>query len=711
MSKNLYFNTDNISYVEFNHAPMGEVYINGDLVFADGEVVASATLGRRVQANNLLFSGLAHVAYGNTPPIAAPTVSFTSIPEIVFIEGYADTEDLNLYILDSENYYPAASMPWDTGTHPSGFDVHITPNTFAPIKTVDISGSLPTGVTWNKAAGTLSYSGSSIPSNETNEVNLSDGDNLSRAFNIKVLKITEIYDYHTDGVVLHDTITNAYADNPTNEVVILVKQGTYELAAIENPSNYFKGFQDVDNYYLIGEPGIDGHPPILSGDRVTGFVDPWDGAAFGDQLTFISQRVRHVHIKNIRFRHARFKESAGDNREYFCLNKTIIDTMGNGSGDNIKFIKPNISSNDSYVFISNFETFWTGSYETKHAVYSHHYNGPAWAISTDNFTCNTHVANYKAWETHSPGQVKGGHAFKDLGLNTELRHFWISRFRNPAVDTAAPKGYKLISLHTHRKITLTNGVTWDAEEVNGTDTDASLLLQNRGPSAEHFSDPPYFDLDVAGSTSPDVDPELFPCWENWSGLNVLGDTVATTKNAVYHGSNVGPYNYSTDGAVNNETANATPPGTVPFWDEVGDVSSLTNTHEKLKHKFISDVVFNNVLTASTHENSAIKFAWDAPENPDSRFGAQDNFARLPVPPNWKPLTHLFLANNTYNNFSSRANQQPSLYNTSRDGSGPLAITYPYTPTPIDGTTILTNFGGDIIDGVGAPITLPEGFKI
>jgi len=105
---------------------------------------------------------------------------FAEVPEQVFVEGYTETEDMNQYCLDTGNLYPTGKLPWIDGS------------VFTPSILVDVDGTLPTGVTWNKATGTFFYNGSTIVANEIVSVRFHEpvSNKFSDYFEVKVLAPT-----------------------------------------------------------------------------------------------------------------------------------------------------------------------------------------------------------------------------------------------------------------------------------------------------------------------------------------------------------------------------------------------------------------------------------------------------------------------------------------------------------------------------------------
>lgn len=204
----------------------------------------------------------------STPPMEQPTPTptpsagsafeFSEIPEIVFVRGYAETQNLGIFHLDTLNR-------WSPG------DLENRSNWKPRISTqMDIVDGSITGVAYDPATAVLRYDGTGSGT-ETATVTLSapGAGVVSQRFNVRVLAPTLVWGngaskrFSTTGVDAETTPwmemqkllrRGAEYDEPN---VLMITAGTYA-------GDFYIG-SGKKNLYIIGEPGS---RPVLRGGHL-----------------------------------------------------------------------------------------------------------------------------------------------------------------------------------------------------------------------------------------------------------------------------------------------------------------------------------------------------------------------------------------------------------------------------------------------------------
>ena len=189
---------------------------------------------------------------------AGSAFEFSEIPEIVFVRGYAETEHMGIFHLDTQNRWAPGDLENLSGWRPR-----------VVTQLVNLSGSV-TGVSYDPATGVLSYDGSGSGS-ETVTVYLSAPSEGARSseFNIRVLAPTVVWGEDAASRFPgtgYDSATTPWQDmqrllksaSYADPNVILVTQGTY----VDN----FYIAADKLNLYILGEPVA---RPIFHGDNIS----------------------------------------------------------------------------------------------------------------------------------------------------------------------------------------------------------------------------------------------------------------------------------------------------------------------------------------------------------------------------------------------------------------------------------------------------------
>jgi len=216
----------------------------------------------------------------------------------------------------------------------------------------------------------------------------------------------------------------------------------------------------------------------------------------------------------------------------------------------------------------------------------------------------------------------------------------------------------------------------------------ALLFADRGVNARGNSNPPYYDH------IPERSGYGSPLFEN-----------KFAKGKIFHGLENTLNTYSETGERYDIKANPNwTPVDSPFFEMVGDVKDPLN--ERLtRHKYVSNVKFLiGTVANQSFNDKAIDMRGTSPVAPKAQFISI--FDWLSAPPNWKERSYYFYANNTFNGYKQNPRAQ-RIYNY--NFNSPHRYIYPSSPgqEPRE----FNDLGGNIIDGDGEKITLPEWFKI
>ena len=189
-------------------------------------------------------------------PSAGGPFRFAEVPEIVFVRGYAESEHLGIFHLDTLNRWTPGDFDNSSGWKP---------RVATELKL--ISGSLD-GVIYDAATGILRYDGSG-KGTATARVKLAAPSESvsSQEFNVRVLEPTIAWgagaEQRFPGIG-HDSASMLWIDMQRR----MQKNASYATpnVLIVTPGRYSDGFylaRDLLNLYIIGEPGS---RPALVGD-------------------------------------------------------------------------------------------------------------------------------------------------------------------------------------------------------------------------------------------------------------------------------------------------------------------------------------------------------------------------------------------------------------------------------------------------------------
>jgi len=496
-----------------------------------------------------------------------------------------------------------------------------------------------------------------------------------------------------------DAVTAAISANTRTENVVVIKNGAYQGTELKaNGDGYLQCMENVGNIYLVGEPGT---MPIISGSRTDNWADEYpasDDGLWGTRLYLRFFSNDHVHMKNIDMRWGRTETHAA----MIVFNKVISRIHKADATYQFSHFARIYAGDisDKKAFVSNFLTYAQGANAQTHPIYGQSTQDE----SSDpflGFYGHTYLNNYVAYETRSPGQGGGGHTFKDIGDYITIRNSWFSYSKDPANPDFTKDGEMGVSLHAHQKAVIYNNDFYAyIDSVEGGNY-RTLLFQPRAiTDALGACQPSYFSWpNIRTANTSANDKSGWDCWENWNGDDTYGPW-QSDKNVVYHGPNVAPYNYSATGTQGDEAAGPAP-GPATFWDGLGDVSDPAN--DNAFWKFVSNCRFHTIPTSSpiTFQRNCITSRTTAPYT----TSGLDDKSFLPVPSNWVERTWLHACNNEWDNGFGE------LYNT--DFQEPIETRYAYGKWETAVTTVdnITIHGGDIKEGVGANIAIPDDFKI
>jgi hypothetical protein len=266
---------------------------------------AAWTAGQVGNFGSIVFT--ARGASSTPPPTVDNYFEFADIPEIVFVRGIAEHDDLCQFIVDPNNRLQPGQTAWLTGAIYQKHADHGGGN-WSPSRAVTVLGTLPAGVTWDAGLARLVYDGSGTPTaSETVTVRLKAGAIESENFNVRVLVPTIVYG---DGAVaLNAQIgwgvpaanvvdrnytlpgyegrweqayrkMRTYGASVSYDVpnVFFVTSGTYDAAAGEDFWNHSTSSPSgcADYFYILGDPR---NRPVL---------DAYEGSGDGQQRVWRS---------------------------------------------------------------------------------------------------------------------------------------------------------------------------------------------------------------------------------------------------------------------------------------------------------------------------------------------------------------------------------------------------------------------------------------
>jgi hypothetical protein len=135
------------------------------------------------------------------PAVIEGPTRWAEIPEIVFVRGMSETEEMGIYYLDPSNLTATGDLWWLEDRRlkdETGAD-------YVPRVPFESVGSLPVGVTLNAFSGELTYSAAAdtIPltgAHSRTTIRLKAGDAVSEPFMVSVLRPTIVWGYGAEAV-------------------------------------------------------------------------------------------------------------------------------------------------------------------------------------------------------------------------------------------------------------------------------------------------------------------------------------------------------------------------------------------------------------------------------------------------------------------------------------------------------------------------------
>jgi hypothetical protein len=135
------------------------------------------------------------------PAVIEGPTRWAEIPEIVFVRGMSETEEMGIYYLDPSNLTATGDLWWLEDRRlkdETGAD-------YTPRVPLEIVGALPSGVTFNSGTGELTYTAASdtialTGAHSRAMVRLRAGTALSDQFMISVLRPTIVWGYGAESV-------------------------------------------------------------------------------------------------------------------------------------------------------------------------------------------------------------------------------------------------------------------------------------------------------------------------------------------------------------------------------------------------------------------------------------------------------------------------------------------------------------------------------
>jgi hypothetical protein len=196
----------------------------------------------------------ADAAVGPSGPIR-----WAELPEIVFVRGFAEVDQLGPFLLDPGNPWPAGDLENTEGW-----------TSVAALELRTIAGSL-TGTSFDSASGALSYDGSGAGSETaTMELAIAGSDVTSEPFNVRILSPTVVWGTGADvaypgigfdpaaglssgwNAVQQATMTDHATYEAPNVWLVLEGDYTHVQDVVEQRIRFAS---HLDHLYVLGEPG------------------------------------------------------------------------------------------------------------------------------------------------------------------------------------------------------------------------------------------------------------------------------------------------------------------------------------------------------------------------------------------------------------------------------------------------------------------------
>lgn len=179
--------------------------------------------------------------------IPGTRISFAEVPELVFVEGFPETEHLGIYHLDPANRVRPGDPFWRDGTELQRHEENGA-GFWAPITAVELraggvtnNSPLP-GITYDPATAKLTYDGTGGKGDVTVTLAapgkaVGGGDELSNEFRIRILRPTVVWGEATDSADLLARLPAAARTNLGSALLVPVTTPTaWSFAPLADPS-------------------------------------------------------------------------------------------------------------------------------------------------------------------------------------------------------------------------------------------------------------------------------------------------------------------------------------------------------------------------------------------------------------------------------------------------------------------------------------------
>jgi hypothetical protein len=586
-----------------------QVYRDGTLLhtgfirqptYEDFTVTADASYTYEVTSKELV--GSASVDIGETLPVPEGTFTLASMPEFTFVRGFAEDEELAVYVLDEQNRQAAGDLWWKT---PGQRLKNEAGGDYVPRFPIELEGTLPVGVTYAPTTGRLSYSGANPAApNETAAITVTCGAAV-RSTRIRIVSPTVVWGKDAQAVATAKGWTAAksfpetqpFNDGSTTDVVsalnpnstddspnVLFVTGGSSIECPMGPKSpnrwggaaYFLG--DPSNRPLLASPtgpmGV-----VMSGRPVTTFVvrnvrnTSWK-IAIGAGVD-VSRDIQWVVAK------VSADDSVRGGENYL----TILGYQGSES-------KTNFNTGSVTLWYVNSEAYEAGGSSTRHMQYVE--GRPNSYLNQINVRC---------------GGAKQASLCKSTMRHHTIAHCWFSTVRDPTNPTLGKRASKLIDIASAAEVCIFNNDFFQLRDrasggLGGT-PDGAIFFRRRETDIHGCDEPPSCDKSYK-------------------------DRVTTVK--PYHGKAVGSF---------PNTAQTY--GSVSFWAAVNakPISDETNPHTFKKY-----VAWNRFewVAESTHRRPPFR---DDGVAPVLNYVTEGPIYVIAAPPGFTDRSITFFANNDY----------------------------------------------------------------
>lgn len=650
--------------------------------------------------------------------IVLPTVGgrfeFAQIPEVVFVNGLNEVEQMGIYQLDPKNRWVPGDVYAKAGW--------VAKKRCELLNASDNTPFTSTYVKWNKEKATLTYTGS--PTGQTvirYPVKMRYGTKVSDTFDITIITPSftlgdETYQQLTGiaGVPhVGSNLTNVATGTVYNSVGDAFGKLCPSKTSLNNcilitthanagTINYYFSPSGYKSIYYLGKPNV--KTTISTINRADNRIQP----NFTDKVYFKNLDTYNMSIVPSRGRMA-------------CL---VNLRMGYYSSDTITTGEFNTDTDTvpekDELFMSNIEWYHCGQL-LLHPTYIHGRDFPVGSRYGGN--CHVYWNNCSSVGNNSiaissPTNVTGGAAnYKSIAAynwirnsSSELSDNWedMSNFRLSSQATTFHGHQRVVFYNFKVKTILAKNANKTYETIG---EDTCIIFQNRTIADGGGDDPAYFRKPdgtyyKSGMANPSMD-YTYPLVATYDYTGIPGQGVSPSYSSSVNTRPAAPYHLNPEFHGINDYISKADDRPV-FWDNIGATDDPTNT--KLYGKFLSYIDYERVdctrippLASLGYFNgtprSAVEDQGTDPNSP-TRQGADPEIL-WNVPPNWKERSRIWAANNAWSGIDA-----DSVYNYTFNR--PLLYAYPYSvgqqrdrnPPIISGSTAGKPLGSDAVLPIG-----------